>query len=76
MAGYSLTDSPKTLFFFKAAQDSKVCCKTELGLLRKGRNKKKDAKKQYNGLFFQSVKLLCNDKKKTTGYQFQVTGNR
>ena len=70
MAGYGLTDSPETLFFFKTAQDSKVRSKTELWALRKRRNKKSDAKKQYDGLFFQKIRLLCNDKKKITGYQF------
>jgi hypothetical protein len=70
MAGYSLADGPKALFFYKAAQNGKVRSKTELRALRKGWNKKSDAKKQYDGLFFQKIRLLCNDKKKITGYQF------
>lgn len=76
MAGYRLPDSPETLLFFKAAQDSKIRSEAELCFLRKGRNKIKDAEKQYEGYSFQSVKLLCNDMKKNAGYQLPVLGNR
>ena len=76
MSGYCLPDSPEVLLFGKIVQDRKVCGKAELCRLREGRNKKQQAKKLYDNYFFQAVKLLCNVKKKITGYPFQVTGNK
>ena len=76
MPGYRLTNGPVALFFFKTSKYADISSQAELCRLGNNRFKKMYAKNFYEGLFFQAVKLLCNDKKKITGCQLPVSGNR